>query len=456
VKARHVAKGFSQVFGKDYRQTYAPVCLISSLRILLAIAAILGLFLENMDVDTAFLQSPVEEEIYVKQPQGFEQYGKNGEELVCRLKKSLYGLKQAPRNWNKVIDEWLISYGFTPSKADPCVYVYNKDGVFIVIVLYVDDLVIAGNNKAAINDFKTAISKRFKMKDLGALKWILGMEIKHDMVQKKLEISQTAYIDKVLEKFGMKDCNTVGTPAVGHLIRDPDGSFNEEYSSAVGSILWAAMVSKPELSFAAQRLGRHLQSNGPEHWTAVKRVFRYMKSIRDKSLIYHGGDSLEVKPICFCDADHGEDLDTRRSTTAYVVMLAGGAVSWASRLQPTVALSSTEAEYMATCAAVQEMVYLRQLFADLGFEQKEPTIIHQDNQACIALAGNPIYHKRTKHIDIRYHYVRERVENGDVALVHVPSERQLADLLTKPLAKQRLAILRDIITGYVKYEDAFE
>jgi hypothetical protein len=235
-------------------------------------------------------------------------------------------------------------------------------------------------------------------------------------------------------------------------MRDAEGTADAEYMSMVGSLLYAAMVTRPDIAFAVQRLGRHLQAAGDEHYVAAKRVMRYLRATRTIGIKYTSSSGAPyVKPVCFCDADYGEDRDTRRSTTAYVFMLAGGAVSWGSRLQPTVALSSTEAEYMATCAAVQEVTYMRQLFTDLGFGQKHATTIYQDNQACIALSSNPIYHKRTKHIDVRYHYVRERVESGDVVLVHVPSERQLADLLTKPLPRVRLAMLRDYVLGYIQY-----
>jgi len=451
-KARFVAQGFSQVAGQDYFDIYAPVAKLSSIRIILALAAALDWELENMDVDTAFLQSVVEELIFVRQPKGYVKLGRNGRELVCRVLKSLYGLKQSPRNWNKVIDEWLRGFGFEPSKVDPCVYIYRRGGVLIIIVLYVDDLIIAGNNRGAINAFKSAISKRFKMKDLGALKWILGMEVRRDRERRMLEISQTAYIERMLEKFGMSDANPVGTPAEGHLMRDPEGAPSTDYMSMVGSLLYAAMVTRLDMAFGVQRLGRHLQSAGPEHFVAVKRAMRYLVGTTSLGIRYTGtGGASDIIPVCFCDADYGEDRDTRRSTTAYVVMLAGGAVSWASRLQPTVALSSTEAEYMATCAAVQEIMCLRQFFADIGFGQKNATTIYQDNQACIALSSNPIYHKRTKHIDIRYHYIREKVEDGEVVLVHVPSERQLADLLTKPLPRVRLAMLRDIVMGYIQY-----
>jgi len=336
--------------------------------------------------------------------------------------------------------------------VDPCVYIYRRGGVLTVVVLYVGDLTTAGNNRGAVGAFKAATSKRFKVKDLGALKWTLGVEVRRSRQSRTLETSQTAYTERVLEKFGTSEANPVGTPAEGHLVRGPEGAADTEYVSTVGSLLYAMVVTRLGTAFGVQRLGRHLQSAGPEHFVAAKRATRYLVGTTTLCVRCTGtGGASDTVPVCFCDADYGEDRGTRRSTTAYVVVLAGGAVSWASRLQPTVALSSTEAEYTATCAAVQEVTCLRQFFADVGFGQKGATTVCQDNQACIALSSNPVYHKRTKQTDVRYHYIREKVEGGEVVLVRVPPERQLAGLLTKPLPRVRLAVLRDIVVGYTQY-----
>lgn len=450
-KARLVAQGYSQEPGRDYFETYAPVAKLSSIRAVLAICAVENWHIHNMDVDTAFLQSPVYEEIYVKQPKGYEIRGANGEELVCRVLKSLYGLKQSPRNWNKVLNEWLQSYELVPLPADPCVFIFVTDEGTLIIIIYVDDLIIAGSCQRLIDEFKAAISARFNMKDLGPLVWMLGMQIVRDRLKRTIVISQTAYIDRVVEKFGMSDCKPVATPAEGVLSRetcDGEGSPDGEYMSLVGSLLYAAMVTRPDIAYAVQALGRHLQASGPEHWMAAKRVLRYLKGTRDMGIVYGlTDDSLELHG--YCDADWGGDRDTRRSTTAYVFMLAGGAVSWGSKLQPTVALSSAEAEYMAACSAVQEAVYMRRLLSGLGYQGDVPTIIYEDNQGCIALSENPVLHKRTKHIDIRYHFTREKVESGEVVLEYIPTEHQLADLLTKALLRHRVTSLRDQVMGYI-------
>jgi hypothetical protein len=222
-------------------------------------------------------------------------------------------------------------------------------------------------------------------------------------------------------------------------------------------VLYAGIVTRPDIAYAVQSASKHLQRNGPEHLVNAKRILRYLKGTVDMGIRYSvkGGskltgfsDSDSTKLLGYSDADWGGDKDTRRSTTGYVFVLAGGAVSWCSRLQPTVALSSAEAEYTAACAAVQEATHLRQLLQDLGFPQEEPTLIMEDNQGCIALSGNPVLHKRTKHIDIKYHFIRERVASQEVALKYVATADQLADILTKPLLRVRLEKMRDIILGY--------
>lgn len=453
-KARFVAQGFSQKPGQDYFDTFAPVARISSIRTILAIAAVQDWELEQMDVDNAFLQSSVNEDIYVKQPEGYQRHGPNGEMLVCKLSKSLYGIKQAPRNWHKELDDWLKEYGLEPSAVDPCVYsLLFPGGDILVVVIYVDDAIIAGNSTERVQQFKDAISSRFRMKDLGRVQWILGCQVVRDRNAGTIVIKQPALIDRILEAWSMQDCKAVATPAEGFLSRlsdeekgQPDGAFQ----SIVGSLLYVAMITRPDIAYAVQVLGRHLQACGPEHWVAAKRILRYLQGTRDVGIIYGGSGAGAGALVLYgyADADWANDRDTRRSTTGYAFMLGGGCVSWGSKLQPTVALSSSEAEYMGTTPAVQEALVQRQLLCDLHLKQEQPTIIFEDNQGCIAMSNNPVMLKRTKHIDVRYHFIREKVENGDVVLKYIPTEDQLADLLTKPLPRHRVVMLRDRMLGH--------
>jgi hypothetical protein len=454
-KARLVAKGFMQIKGIDFDQTFSAVVRFLSIRVVLVIVAYEDLELESMDVDTAFLNATLDEDIYLEQPQGFRQWGPNGEELVCKLQKAIYGLKQASRNWFLTINEWLINdYGMVPTHADTCVYIRRFEGhnQKLIVTVWVDDLIIAGSTKAIINDFKAAISRRFKMKDSGELKYILGMEITRDRSKHTLKISQSAYLKQVLERFGMDQCTPVGNPMEGILRRTTEGKVDQTYMSIVGSLMYASIVSRPDLTFAIQVLSRHFQCCGPEHIAAAKRVLRYLKGTLDKGITYGSttegaGVYTTVKLVGYSDADWGGDLDTRRSTTGYIFTLNHGVVSWGSKLQATVALSSAEAEYMALCSATQEAIHLRQLVKDLGHAQDEATVIFEDNAGCIALSENPVFHKRSKHIDIKYHFIRERVASNEIKVQYVPTEDQLADLLTKGLSKQRTSKLSTAIMG---------
>lgn len=455
-KARVVAKGFTQVQGRDFKETFAPVPNITCMRLVLALAALKNWFLQSMDVETAFLQAPMEEEIYVEQPEGYKVFDPGGEELVWRLRRSLYGLRQSSRNWHRAIDKWMRSYGFKPSRADPCVYVMGSEGTtdgILIVVLYVDDLSIAGSNLQTIERFKKAISRRFAMKDLGELKWMLGFEVVRDRGARTIEIKQSAYFDQVLERFGMENCKPVSTPAEGILRRagaDQGAEVNDrEYMSIVGCLIYASIITRPDLAYAVQSLCRHMSAVTQEHRVAAKRVLRYLRGTKDMGIKFGVGFKAgSAELVGFSDSDYACDLDSRKSTTGYLFMLNGGPVCWSSRLQSTVAKSSAEAEYMAMSDAAGEAMYLRQLLKDLGYRQRGPTTLHEDNQGAIAMGENSTSSGRTKHIDVRYHYTREKIEKKKICLEYVPTQDQLADILTKPLQRVKLVELRRKVAGY--------
>lgn len=449
-KARLVVDGSRQIEGIDFGDSWAPVAQYATVRVVLATAAVEDYHIHQMDVDTAFLQSPVDEDVYVEAPQGYQKYGPNGERLVYKLHKSLYGLKQSPRNWNLTIHEWLREYGCIRSPADPCLYIIRRGDSILIIVIYVDDLLIVGNCKRMIAAFKKAISLRFKMKDLGEVKYLLGMSITRDRARKTVELTQTSYIEQMIERFRMEGCSPAATPADGVLRRsdtEETGVDVSEYRQLVGSMLYAAMMTRPDIGFAIQALSRHLHNPGKEHWVAAKRVLRYLSGTKDLGIKY-GARDQGTRLIGYSDSDWANDVDTRRSTTAYVYTVTGGAVSWMSRLQATVALSSTEAEYMSACAGAQEAKHLRGVMASMGFMQEGPTVIHEDNQGCIALANNPITQQRSKHIDIRYHFTRDLISDGVIVLRYIETQHQLADILTKPLDRVKFQGLRAQVLGY--------
>jgi hypothetical protein len=275
------------------------------------------------------------------------------------------------------------------------------------------------------------------------------VRIHRDREKRTITLDQSTYIQQMLQTFGMDKCRPVATTAEGVLRRLPEGEGRPDqlYMSIVGSLLYAAMITRPDIAAAVQMLSRHLQRSGPEHLAAAKRVLRYLLGTIDMCLVY--GGTGPVKLVGYSDADWAGDPDTRRSTTGYTFTLGRGSVSWESRLQPTVALSSCESEYVAASTATQEAVHLRLLLSELGFPQEGPTIIYEDNQGTIALSENPMLQKRTKHVDIRYHFVREKVLSGEIKLVYIPTQDQVADILTKPLQKQRIIELRSKLMGVV-------
>ena len=369
------------------------------------------------------------------------------------MHKSLYGLKQSGRNWHKKIDGWFRGYDFHYSSADPCLFVkFGSSGEILVIVIYVEDLIIASNSRTMADKFKQAISKEFGMKDLKELDWILGMAIKRNREKKVMEISQTAF-DMVLDKFGMADCKPVLTPMEGTLTKTKCKEIkpDSEYMKLVGCLLYAALVTRPDIAFAVQLLGKHLQAASTEHGIAAKRVLRYLKSTREIGLKYTGNTTGSFTLVGYADADYAGEKDNRRSTSGYAFTLSHGdniaTIDWRAKQQDVVALSPAESELISTCSAAQTAIYIRQLLMDL-FKQDEPAMIMEDNQACIAMSNNPITHKRTKHIDVRYHFVREKVESKEVKLFYISSQHLLADIQTKPLLSIRLAMIRDRMMGY--------
>lgn len=433
---------------------------MTSFRLMLALTAALKLELHSMDVATAYLQTPLTRATYARLPKGMAYKtwdpGKHGH-LLVRVNRALYGLAQSGRLWNQEIDAWLRSYGLKPSKADPCLYVKgslnDKEGL-LMVGLYVDDLPIAASKVDTLQRFKAAISSKFIMKDLGELTGMLGMEIKRDRAAGTIEISQKRYLAEIAERFGMSQCKPADTPMSEVVPRgDPQAGAKPDgyFLALIGCLLYLAMVSRPDVALAVQVLARSSHATGPEHILAAKRVLKYLMGTANLTLKYGQTDS-NTDLTGYCDADFAGDVQTRKSTSAYVFMIGGGAVSWASRLQSLVALSTAESEYVSACSATQETVHLRQLLEDVGFKQHGPTPLMEDNQACIAFSTGAGDHNRTKHIEVRYHFVRDKVAKGEVKLIHVSTEHQLADLLTKPLDKIKHERLRMQVLGHVRSE----
>jgi hypothetical protein len=444
-KARLVIRGFEQVKYIDFEEIFAPVLRLDALRVLLALIAIHDLECHQMDVDTAFLNGDLEEEVYMHQPQGLERKGK--ENLVCKLNKALYGLKQAPRAWYKRLTNHLIKHGFTKVLVDSCVWIKNIREDICIVGIYVDDLLLISRSTNTMRKLKKMFMSEFKCKDLGEVHYLLGLKITRNRIERQLFISQETYTKSVLEKFRMSACNKCDTPCDTNVQLSksqspdkPDEQMQKEYRAIIGSLMYLMTGTRPDIAYAVQSVSRYLNCPGEAHMKAAKRILRYIKGTSDHGILYDG--KLEKENIeAYVDSDYAKEVDGRRSTSGYVMMLGGGVVTYSSKLQRTVALSSAEAEYMGLAHGTQEVLFLRELVKEIGLSQSQ-TIIHVDNQAAQQMAMNPVHHQRTKHIDVRYHFVRERIQTKEIKLEHVSTKENLADIMTKGVTTAVLNHLR--------------
>ena len=440
-KARLVAKGFAQKPHLDYTETFAPVVKFASLRTIIAVAAMEDLELDSMDISSAFLNGDLEEEIYMSQPEGFAVPGK--EHLVCRLKKSLYGLKQSPRQWYHKLNETFMQLGFRRIQSDNCIYVWAKDGLRIMIPVFVDDLTLAATGRPLMDSIKAELQCRFKMRDLGPLHYILGIQVIRDRSKCLIYLSQAKHIEDVLEKHNMSNCRPVSTPLDKSVTLSKDDCLDSPdeiaymssvpYLSAVGSLMYLSVGMRLDIAYAVGALSRFNSNPGRVHWQQCQRVFRYLQGTRDLMLQY--GGKCNVKLDVYSDADYAGDLDSACSTSGYAAFVGTSLVSWASRRQPVVAKSTTEAEYIAANEAGSEGVWFRNFLEELGYPQTSATALYIDNQSTIKVGKNPEHHSRMKHLNTKYHWLREQVEDRVFSLDYLATDRMPVDILTKPLER---------------------
>ena len=410
-KARLVIKGYSQRKGVDYDQTFSPVARISSIRALISVAATEKMLLKQFDVSTAFLYGELKEEIFMQQPEGFN----DGSGRVCQLRRSLYGLNQALRCWNKRFGDFLRKRNFQQSEADPCVFMRCRGTKKIIIGLFVDDGLVAATSEEEANLFLDELKSEFKITAREAT-YFLGLEISRQE-DGSVKISQEGYTRKLLEQFGMSECRSLSTPAVtesgkavsaknidSNLKGDSCSVEQFSYRSAVGALLYLSTGMRPDISYAVGVASRTLENPSPDDFVRVKRIFRYLQGTANNRLVYKPGYKEGVIE-CYSDADHGGDQSTGRSTTGVVCLHAGGAISWQSQRQASVAISTTEAEIVAASEAAREIVWLKRLLAAMTVINKMPEL-QVDNEAAVKLAQNPEFHRRTKHIRLRHFYVR--------------------------------------------------
>jgi hypothetical protein len=461
LKSRITPKGFMQVYGIDYKETFAPVMRYPSMRILFAEAARRDWEIKQGDVSAAFLNADVEEELYMEQPAGFEQYGPNGEEMVWKLKKSVYGIKQAPRNWYKRLRRSMEEKKLTPCKSEPSVYVHRTaSGRMLYMAVWVDDIwaFYDKRDEAAFKTIEAGLLADFKMKAFDDVRSVLGIRVQRDRARRTLTLDQETHASDLLKKLGMEHCKPIKTPMVDKDISRRQAPATEAergamssvpYRDGVGSLMWLAGQTRPDIAFPVGVLARFMSDPGQAHWESMKRVLRYVRGTTDARLVYkaHGGRQGEEQAAvsvleAYSDADWASDVDGRRSTTGYMVMLNGNLVAWSSKKQPTVALSTAEAEYMGMSAATEELLWVRQFLGELGIPVGRPMVLRTDNQAAQTIANGEVSTQRTKHIDIRHHFVREQAAAKELEIKWVPTQEQLADLLTKSLGTTPFRELR--------------
>jgi hypothetical protein len=436
-KARIVVKGYLQKEGVDFAEIFAPTAKHITLRTVLHLAAVHDWELEQIDFVTAFLNGDLEEEIYMEQIPGHED--PVHPTWVCKLKKALYGLKQAPRQWFAKLKDALTSMGFTQHAADSCLFMRSSGTHVFLVVVYVDDLILAASNKKEVADFKKIMADKFAMKDLGALETYLGLKVTRDREAKTVSLSQSKYIDNMLEKFNLADAHPVATPLEpGHELTNPQHSGEKDpdvpYPQLVGTLMYIMVCTRPDICHALGLLTRFMAvgKHTASHWKGAQRVAKYLKGTKDFVLTL-GGSQSQLEG--YCDASWGDDHSTRHSTLGYCFSLGSGAISWRSKKSGSVAVSTTEAEYYAQAEAVKEGCWLRMLLEGLNEEQQQ-TIIRCDNSGAVKLAHNPVNHSRTKHIDITHHFLREKIAGKEVDLVQVSTKDNVADIFTKPLTKE--------------------
>ena len=437
----------------------------------------------QLDIKTAFLYGDLEEDLYMEQPEGY--LDENKLDYVCKLKKCIYGLKQAPRAWHQKFSVFLLKFGLTQSAADPCILFRHQQGEVTIVAIYVDDGLVMSNKRHLLTEMTEYLGTHFQIRCLPADRFI-GLDIIRDRSQRKIYLSQHHLITKVLKRyssicfclcvsvcikyltpsfhlsrFNLAECNSKVIPAdpnsrlTSQMCPTDEGAMEAmtkvPYREAVGCLMYIMVLSRPDIAFAVSQVAQHCQNPGLPHWKGVQRIFSYLHGTSDYGLCFNGNDHDEL--IGYTDADYAGDLDTRKSTSGYAFIYQGGAVSWASRRQRCTSLSTTESEFVAACEAAKEAVWIQRLLSEIKNCEAKTVPIRCDNQISISLIRNPEHHQKTKHIEVKYFFVRDQQKAGRIDVTYIGTEDQLADMLTKPLPRPRLEDLRGRI-GVVLVKDS--
>lgn len=453
-KARLTPKGFRQKQGVDYFEVFASTGKYKTLRVGLEIAASMDMELEQLDVPSAFLHADLQEEVYMEMPDGYKVDG-----MVFKLHKALYGLKQAPREWYLLISKFIVEeLGYAACISDPCLFhKRSAAGRLMLLFLFVDDMQGSFFQEDSVEwrELKHQLTTRFKVKDMGESKWMLGMHITRDRKARTIKLDQELYCKKALEKFGLAQCRSVSTPEVVGLgvdgTDDKDGggapTDRTKYMELVGTLLYAAISTRMDIAHAVQKLTQHMQDPKHRHRTAAERVLRYLSGVLSLGLHFGGTTDVSAgfKVSAYADADFANQKGNRKSISGWVVRIGKSAVAWASKMQRVVALSTCEAELYAESAAVQEVLWQRGLLSELGLLCEEPSLVYGDNQSAIAVSKNGVKTERTKHVDIKYAFVTDCIKQNVIALQWVQTSQQQADIFTKALPSPAFVSLRRML-----------
>ncbi|KAI3715304.1 hypothetical protein L6452_22283 [Arctium lappa] len=446
-RARLVAKGYRQEEGTDYDETYAHVVQLEAIRMFLAYAAHKNLTIFQMDVKTALLNSILKEEVYISQPEGFVNQEKPNHVYI--LDKALFGLKQAPRAWYDVVSKFLVKSGFSKSTVDTTLFIKKEKSDIILIQIYVDDIIFGSTNPKYCKNFSNLMVSRFQMNMMGEMNSFLGLQVKQFSLG--IFINQSKYIMDILWKFKMENSKPIGTPmAPGTKIgTDPSGMAVDvrTYRGMIGSLMYLTS-SRPDIMFSTCLCARYQANRKEIHMSAVQRIFRYLKRTADLGLWYPKDTSFEL--TAYTDADHAGCMLDRKSTSGHVQFLGDKLVSWASKKQLCVSTSTVEAEYVAAASCCSQVLWMRTQLRDYGFHFNK-ILIYCDSKSAIAISTNPVQHTKTKHIDVKYHFIKDHVEKETIELFFVKTDYQLADLFTKPLDEKRFTFLVSKLDTLLKH-----
>jgi hypothetical protein len=438
-KARLVAKGYTQTYGIDYMETFSPVAKLNTVRIILSLAVNLDWPLHQFDVKNAFLHGTLQEEVYMELPPSCKQQTE-GNKQVCRLRKSLYGLKQSPRAWFGRFTNFMKTVGYTQSNSDHTLFLKHNEKHITILIVYVDDIIVTGDDSGERKRLHEHLAREFEMKDLGELKYFLGIEVSRS--DKGIFLSQRKYALDLLSETGMTACSPASTPMEENLKLHGDSNQvptnKERYQRLVGRLMYLAHT-RPDLAYSLSVVSQFMHSPSEEHMNAVTRILRYLKSSPGKGILFTKGHNLDVNG--YTDADWAGSIQDRRSTSGYFTFVGGNLVTWRSKKQEVVARSSAEAEYRGMAKAICELLWIRNLMIDLHIKPVNPMKLYCDNKAACDIVHNPVQHDRTKHVEVDRHFIKEKLEEKLIEVPHVRSQDQLADILTKALSNHAFSTI---------------